>query len=125
MREPTSSLTSMSMCTWCSSMDVIRVAIRESRLVSPEQTREPLRLELKQSSTVDVLFNVSYSARLCIPCIICLMSAAPFTLKMMRMAGRWSACMFPTLDLAVGPKHSSTISSSLSTRGREGGREGG
>ena len=32
--------------------------------------------------------------------------------------------MFPTLDLAVGPKHSSTISSSLSTRGREGGREG-
>lgn len=51
------------------------------------------------------------------------MSAAPFTLKMMRMAGRWSACMFPTLDLAVGPKHSSTISSSLSTRGREGRKE--
>ena len=33
--------------------------------------------------------------------------------------------MFPTLDLAVGPKHSSTISSSLCMRGREGGREGG
>ena len=39
MREPTSSLASMSMCTWCSSMDMIRVAMRESRLVSPEQTR--------------------------------------------------------------------------------------
>ena len=36
-REPTSSLASMSMCTWCSSMDMIRVAMRESRLVSPEQ----------------------------------------------------------------------------------------
>ena len=50
------------------------------------------------------------------------MSAAPFTLKIMRMAGRWSACMLPTLDLAVGPKQSSTISSSLCMRGREGGR---
>ena len=39
MREPTSSLASMSMCTWCSSMDMIRVAMRESRLVSPEHTR--------------------------------------------------------------------------------------
>ena len=53
MGEPTSSLTSMSMCTWCSSMDMIRVAIRESRLVSPEQirhAREQLGLEPKQSS---------------------------------------------------------------------------
>ena len=49
-----------------------------------------------------------------LPCIICLISIELFTLKTIRMAGRWSGCTLLTLDLATVPKHSSTICNSLS-----------